>query len=178
MSVARDDVMMPTPESEGRQMVGTKKRVKRISELRWTVGLEPGLVRRDDETGQWWFPLGAVACLTTMCPWQIIAEGGVALASGDEGQWYGLSEPVDAAARATELLAGREVVDASLVEASSELEIELQGGIAIRTFNDSSGHEGWDLYGPDGAHWTQQGGTVHRAVRVGENSYRMMKTGW
>lgn len=134
-------------------------------ELAWMVGLEFGRVDLDEQSGQWWFPLGEGRGLAVTCPWQIIAEGRVALASGDHGQQYGLPAPVDAPAKAAQLLGGCKVESVSLANGSSELEVRLEGDAALRTFNDSSGYEGWDLSGPGESRWVcQGGGTVCRIV--------------
>ena len=127
-------------------------------ELAWMVGLEFSRVDLDEQSGQWWFPLGEGRGLAVTCPWQIIAEGRVVLASGDHGQQYGLPTPIDAPAKATQLLGGRKVGGVSLAEGSSELEVQLEGDAALRTFNDSSGYEGWRLTGPNGTWWIAQGG--------------------
>lgn len=127
-------------------------------ELAWMIGLLFGGAELDEQSGQWWFPLGDGRGLAVSCPWQIIAAGRVALASGDHGQQYGLSAPIDGPAKATQLLVGRNVESVSFAAGSSELEVCLQGDAALRTFNDSSGYEGWDLSGPGEARWICQGG--------------------
>lgn len=107
----------------------------------------------------------------TAMPWPMLAEGRVAVAGGDHGQQYGLPAPVDARAQATLLLGGRQVRGVSLAEGSSELEIRWEGGVALRTFNDSSGYEGWDLCGPGGGRWVCQGGGAVCRIVIDDESH-------
>ena len=118
------------------------------AEFDWVVGRILGHVFTDENECRWIFPLGDDAQLQVGCQWQIIAEGRVALASGDHGQMYGLPTAMDAVSRASHLVAGRGVRSVTLAFASSELELELDGEVWIRTFNDSSGYEGWEIQGP------------------------------
>ena len=126
-------------------------------DLGWLVG--SGVERVTyDETLQWLFTMTGQASLTVSCPWQILAEDCVALASGDHGQQYGLPSPIDAAAKATALLATRKIERARPHQVTADLTIELEGDITLRTFNDSSGYEAWHLVGLQGAEFIAQGG--------------------
>ncbi len=128
------------------------------SEFDWMIGLVVGHPTYDDEAHWWTFPLGDGYGLGIPCHWQILAEDRVVLASGDHGQVYGLPAPMDAVEEASKRLSGREVTAVSLASGSAELEIEVEGGSVLRTFNDSSGYEGWQLTGPDEKWWVAQGG--------------------
>ena len=127
-------------------------------DLDWLVGHAVTRVNHDDETQRWLLVLSDDIQMSLACPWQIIAEGRVSLASGDHGQQYGLPEPIDAPARAMELLAGRAIRQVSLEQASADLCIEFEGAVRMRTFNDSSGFEAWNLTGSQGALYVAQGG--------------------
>jgi hypothetical protein len=115
-------------------------------------------VTYSDESQQWFLVISDSVYLSIECPWQILTEQGVVLASGDHGQQYGLPAPIDASVRAKELLAGRAIRRVSLDEVSADLHIEFDGPLTIRTFNDSSGYEGWNLTGPQGERYIAQGG--------------------
>jgi len=127
-------------------------------ELDCMIGLVVGQPSFDDQGHCWNFPLGDDYSLAIPCPWQILAEDRVVLASGDHGQVYGLPAPVDAVEEASKRLSGRKVNSVSLASGSAELEVEVEGGATLRTFNDSSGYEGWQLMGPNGTRWVVQGG--------------------
>ena len=126
--------------------------------LDWLVGRVVTDVSLDDQGQQWLLVFGDDSRLSLACPWQIIAKGRVSLASGDHGQQYGLPAPIDASARATELLGGRAIEKVSVDQASADLRIEFAGAVQIRTFNDSSGYEAWTLTGPKGDLYVAQGG--------------------
>jgi hypothetical protein len=124
----------------------------------WMVGYAITAVSYDDQSRQWFLAIGANIRVFLECPWQIIANGGVSLASGDHGQQYGLPAPIDACARAMELLGRRKIERVTIDPASADLRIEFAGGVEMRTFNDSSGYEAWNITGPDGKRYIAQGG--------------------
>lgn len=131
-------------------------------DIDWLVGDVVTNVTYDDQTQQWHLALSGDVRLSIECQWQIIAKGHVALASGDHGQRYGLPAPIDAVAGAMDLLAGRAIGRVLVDQASADLRIEFAGAVEIRTFNDSSGYEGWNLgaprRGPKGMLYVAQGG--------------------
>ena len=124
----------------------------------WLIGSGVERVTYDGQTLQWLFSLTGQASLTVECPWQILAEGSVALASRDHGQEYGVPCPIDAAAKATALLANRKIGRAYPHQVTADLTLELEGEVVLRTFNDSTGLEAWQLVGPQGAQCIAQGG--------------------
>jgi hypothetical protein len=80
--------------------------------------------------------------------WRIIEDGRVRLTSRDQGQTFGLQEPIDSYREASELLQGRAVVEVRLVEGSADLHIEFEGGRWLEVFTDTSGYESWNLRAP------------------------------
>ena len=73
-----------------------------------------------------------------------------AVAGADHGLRFGLKRPVDAAARAMELLRGRPIVALSGDSLSGDLIVDFGDGRLLQVFNGSSGHEGWTLAGESG----------------------------
>ena len=127
------------------------------ADLNWLLGCRVTRVAREGE-GPWYFEMGDHVLLSVECVWQILADGHVALGSGDHGQWYGLASPVNAIDRATELLDTRKVVHWALDNVSGDLNLQFEGAVVLRTFNDSSGYEAWQLTGPGGIEVVVQGG--------------------
>jgi hypothetical protein len=109
-------------------------------------------------SAQWSFVINGGSKLNLLSHWQILASGHVVLGSGDHGQQYGLPMPIDAAENATELLQGHKITSILTDSASADLTIKLEGSLLIRTFNDSSGYEGWDIVMPDGFWIIARGG--------------------
>ena len=80
--------------------------------------------------------------------WRVINDGRVALTKRDHNQKFGLPEPVNAYADASELLVGKQIVKVEFREESGDLLIHFEGGRRLDVVNDSSGYEPWQLYGP------------------------------
>lgn len=119
-----------------------------------------GTATYDAESWAWWFGFEGRGGIQLFCPWNIVADGKFALASGDHAQRYGLPAPVDAAADASRLLAGRRVEERRVNPATADLQILLDGGVEIRTLSDSTGYEMWVLRSPDHQMFVGQGGGV------------------
>jgi hypothetical protein len=60
-----------------------------------------------------------------------------------------LPQPVDGEARSNELLDGACVVEVSISAETADLLIQLDAGVRIEVFNNSSGYEGWNVSYPD-----------------------------
>ena len=76
-------------------------------------------------------------------PWRIVTDEGIAYGSEDDGQWFGLPQPVNGEARANELLRERAVVSVSVNGVTGDLSLDFDGGSRLDLFNNSSGYEGW-----------------------------------
>lgn len=67
----------------------------------------------------WWFKFGDAAAVILACPWRIVKDGKIVLARDDDGQKFGLSEPVDAEAEALRLIGGNPVTDVEIEQQTS-----------------------------------------------------------
>jgi hypothetical protein len=103
----------------------------------------------DQETGAWHLEFGEVL-LSLQSHWKLVSGDRVLLASGDDGQSYGLGEPIDVRTRCMQLLEGLTVLSTETREPTSDLEIVFGKDHRLLTFNDSSGYEGWNITGPIG----------------------------
>ena len=112
------------------------------------------------EPSGWDFVVGPKLCIRAECPWRIIRDGRIALASVDHHQRFGLSAPIDAAAAATVLLAVR------LRGGTADLLIEFSGDVGLEIIPFSSGYESWQWTDPTGhAFFVQGGGNIVRHPR-------------
>ncbi len=116
----------------------------------WIVGLESTGVRDLGKSDYWEFSLGDDVHFNVASPWRIVRSGCVKLGHCDHQQQFGLPQPVDAEVEATQLLAGRRVLRATLIEHTADVVIDFEGGIRLDVFNNSSGYEGWQLSGGNG----------------------------
>jgi len=77
-------------------------------------------------------------------PWRIVAESRIAHAVDDDGQWFGLPQPVDGEAKANELFGDKRVQTLNVDRATADLRVEFEGGVRLDVFNNSAGYEGWN----------------------------------
>ena len=94
----------------------------------------------------WDFSFGDGHDITVAVPWRIVTSEGIAHGDEDDGQWFGLSQPLDGESRANELLRGDHVVGVELDEVTADLRISFASGARIDVFNNSAGYEGWQAY--------------------------------
>jgi uncharacterized protein (DUF433 family) len=92
----------------------------------------------------WGFGFGDSGGMNVECPWRIISNGHIDVSSADDGQTFGLPEPFDAQARASDLLVGRRVRELSIEPASSDMRVEFENFVALELLNISSGYEAWN----------------------------------
>jgi hypothetical protein len=116
----------------------------------------------------WTISTSSGAWIGIYSPWQIRDAGAVRLASGDHAQPYGVGTPVDAAARARELLAARSIVGTEVDPVSGDLTVRFEDGYLLRSFTDATGYEAWHAGTPEGAEWIAQGSG--RIVHFGPKS--------
>lgn len=91
----------------------------------------------------WSFAFGEGVYLRVGVPWRIVTSGGIAFADTDDGQKFGLPQPVDGQHKANELLDGRRVVSFNLDERTADIQVMFEGDLRLELFNNSGGYEGW-----------------------------------
>ena len=94
--------------------------------------------------GSWSFDFEGRLRLNVQCPWRIVSDGGIALGSEDDGQQFGLPAPVKGEAVALHLLAATPLEQLLITEKTGDVVFELESGIRLEVFNNSSGYEGWN----------------------------------
>jgi hypothetical protein len=104
------------------------------------AGRQCKVVKRESD---WNFNFGEGLNVTASVPWRIVTPNGIAHGDRDDGQWFGLRQPVDGEARANALLRERSVVAVEADELTADLQITFDDGVRLDLFNDSSGYEGW-----------------------------------
>ncbi|WP_439568576.1 DUF6188 family protein [Sphingopyxis sp.] len=101
------------------------------------IGREPPFWRAD---------FGDQFTIAFRVPWRIVANGRVAFGDQDDGQLFGLAEPLDGEERAASVLGALIVRTLQVDEETGDLRIEFDGNTRIDVFNQSSGYEGWDAH--------------------------------
>ncbi|MGH7655059.1 MAG: DUF6188 family protein [Gemmatimonadaceae bacterium] len=92
--------------------------------------------------------------------WRITVDGSLRLTSTDNGQQFGLPAPVDAHARASDLLVGRRITHVGVDEARGDFTATFDNGSLLEAITDSGGYESWILRGPGRLIVSVSGGTV------------------
>ena len=112
-------------------------------------GRECRVTRREAD---WSFDFGEGHNIAASVPWRVVTADGIAHGVEDDGQWFGLGQPVDGEVRTNELLEGQKVVGVEVDMQTADLRVMFNGGARLDFFNNSSGYEGWQasLGGHDG----------------------------
>ena len=76
--------------------------------------------------------------------WRVRADGGIWVASDDDGQQFGLLKPIDAAERAASRLRGL-AADIEVAAETSDLITRFEDGVTLEVLNTSCGYESWSL---------------------------------
>jgi hypothetical protein len=110
------------------------------------------------EPATWFVGLGDSLSISVDCPWRLIHDGGIAVSSDDHRQQFGLPAPIDAAGRASSLLAGAVVRRVEVREGTADLFIDFDGDRRLEIIPFSSGYESWQVSTPSGKQVIAQGG--------------------
>jgi hypothetical protein len=108
--------------------------------------------------GSWSFGFEGRLGLNVQCPWRIVSDNGIELGNVDDGQLFGLPEPVNGAAAALKLLAPTAIERVQITEKTGDIVLEFESGIRLEVFNHSSGYEGWNCGIPSGLEVIGMGG--------------------
>jgi uncharacterized protein DUF6188 len=92
---------------------------------------------------QWRASFGQAGSLSVEAPWRIVADGGIACCSSDDGEQFGLPAPLDAEAEARRLLADKRVTGVAVAELTGDLTISFGDDTRFQVLNTSSGYEAW-----------------------------------
>ena len=74
-------------------------------DLKWMIGGRVGEICLVEPVS-WWFSFAGGGAIRADTLWRVIASGTIQATSEDHGQRFGLAQPVDAAVRASHVLAG------------------------------------------------------------------------
>ena len=110
------------------------------------------------EPATWFVMFADSLSITVECPWRLIHDGGIAVSSDDHRQQFGLPVPIDAAERATSLLAGIAVQRVEIREGTADLFIHFERDWRLEIIPFSSGYESWQVSTPSGKRVVAQGG--------------------
>ena len=104
------------------------------------TGATCSVVKREND---WLFTFANALILYVECPWRVVTEKGIAVTDEDDGQLFGLKEPVSAANRANALLLGTGLTNLQVDLRTADLRLTFEGGVQLQVFNNSCAYTGW-----------------------------------
>jgi hypothetical protein len=94
---------------------------------------------------EWVFEFGPRKVLQVRCPWRILLNGRIAFASSDDGDQFGLPQPVDGEKETRRIFAERTIQQIVVREDTGDLSICFGEKTSLEVINMSSGYEGWEI---------------------------------
>lgn len=117
-----------------------------VDELRGALlGRKCSVRRREHD---WSFEFGAGCSLAVSSPWRLVGSERVLVTDADDGEPFGLPQPVDAARSANEALAEAAVEEVAVAPVTADLTITFSGGLRLEVWAGSSGYEAWQAVFP------------------------------
>ena len=89
--------------------------------------------------------------------WRLLCDGALTRTSEDDGQRFGLSQPVDAIAELSKAIIGRTVDSIEVDAGTADLTLSF-GRTVLQAISTSAGYEAWQVNGPEGTVAVGQGG--------------------
>jgi hypothetical protein len=93
----------------------------------------------------WLFRFDNGACISSESVWRLRNDAGLLVTNIDDGQQFGLPEPVDAEAKGNGLIASAKVISIKIDAAVADLSLVLDNGVQIDFLTNSSGYESWQM---------------------------------
>lgn len=75
--------------------------------------------------------------------WRVVTADGIAHGDEDDGQQFGLPQPVDGEAQTNDFLQGQRLTSVEIDGLTADLRLVFDGGARLDFFNNSAGYEGW-----------------------------------
>ena len=115
--------------------------MNQAADLSWLVGKCVVDVEHNDHSWIFRFSGGGVVC--TESDWRLVSSEAIRVTAQDEGQRFGLGQPVDARARVLELTVGKGLVGFRIGDRTGDLSLEFEDSGLLEFVNLSSGYESW-----------------------------------
>lgn len=110
-------------------------------DLEWLRGASLRDVAKQEFT--WRFLFEGGGSITTEQVWRLVTPAGIAVASEDHGQRFGLDERLDAAARVLSQTKGKRVLAYIVTAGASDLVVDFGAGVRVEFLTLSCGYENW-----------------------------------
>jgi hypothetical protein len=110
-------------------------------DLSWLVGKWVVDVEHNDHS--WFFRFSDGGVVSTESDWRLVTSEGIRVTGPDEGQLFGLGQPMDARARVLELTQGKRLLGFRIAGRTGDLSLEFDDRGVLEFVNLSSGYESW-----------------------------------
>ena len=114
-----------------------------MNDLVWLVGHCFQLITRREY--DWVVTFDNDASIVVECLWRLVESDRILITSEDDGQKFGLPEPVEAATEVNRRLTGAAVDAIELRSGLLDLELRFSTGHSLQILPDSSGYEAWNV---------------------------------
>jgi len=126
-------------------------------DLNWMIGKKVSKMVFN-EPSRWNVYFNDKVYICIECLWRIIKNNRVVLTGFDHGQQFGLPAPVDAIAKASELLSDKKISSVQIKEMTADITIDFFSELRLEVIPLSGGYESWQIYAPNGVSYYAQGG--------------------
>ncbi len=126
-------------------------------DLNWMIGKKVIKIVFN-KPDQWNIYFSGKDHISIECLWRIIKNNRVVLTGFDHEQQFGLPTPVDAVAKASQLLSDKKVSSVQIKEMTADITIAFSHDLRLEVIPLSAGYESWQIYAPNGISYYAQGG--------------------
>jgi hypothetical protein len=114
-----------------------------MNQLDWLVGHRFQLFTRREH--DWIVTFDNDVSIVVDCLWRLVESDRILITGEDNGQKFGLPEPLDSAAEVNHRLMGAVVEATELRSGILDLELRFSTGHSLQILPNSSGYEAWNL---------------------------------
>jgi hypothetical protein len=126
-------------------------------DLNWMIGKKVTKIVFN-KPDQWNVYFNDKSHISIECLWRIIKNNRVVLTGFDHEQQFGLPAPVDAVAKALQILSDKKISSVQIKEMTADITIAFSNELRLEVIPLSAGYESWQIYAPNGISYYAQGG--------------------
>jgi hypothetical protein len=111
------------------------------ADFSWLIGKRLVAALKRDHT--WFFGFTGAGRILTESPWRFVKVDHIYVTSEDDGELFGLKEPVNAASRVLDATREAKVTDCRVADRTADLQLDFEGNCRLEFLTMSSGYESW-----------------------------------
>ena len=102
--------------------------------------------RLERQTSDWAIVLDDQFVVGIGTVWRLLGHSSIVVTSEDDGHQFGLSSPINAAAKANSFLRGRPLVEVTFDIRTGDLMMHFADDLMLQILTTSAGYESWQIY--------------------------------